>query len=126
MSHHFSHSKIYYDLQKLYKTYWNLHLNFPKTFRYTTGESILKELTEAIKIVVSVNIYSKMKNQVVDKQPHYLLASASAILDTIEALFLLAWEMAFLSHGALSILTELLGNIQRQLVGWRKWFLTHA
>ncbi|NOH36272.1 four helix bundle protein [Vibrio chagasii] len=122
MGQPFKHNRIYYDLQKLYKLYWNQHKHFPRAFRFTTGEQLLKEITSAIRNVVLANLQSK-STTAGREYAAKLLVEVNASLETISALLLLAWEMKFLSHGALAVITECIGNIQRQVVGWRRWFL---
>ena len=122
MGQPFKHNRIYYDLQKLYKLYWNQHKHFPRAFRFTTGEQLLKEITSAIRNVVLANLQSK-STMAGKEYAAKSLMEVNASLETISALLLLAWEMKFLSHGGLAVLTECIGNIQRQVVGWRRWFL---
>lgn len=122
MGQPFKHNRIFYDLQKLYKLYWNQHKHFPRAFRFTTGEQLLKEITSAIRNVVLANLQSK-STTAGREYAAKLLVEVNASLETISALLLLAWEMKFLSHGALAVITECIGNIQRQVVGWRRWFL---
>ncbi|WP_061039996.1 four helix bundle protein [Vibrio coralliirubri] len=122
MAQPFKHHRIYYDLQKLYKLYWNQHKHFPRAFRFTTGEQLLEEITSVIRNVVLANLQSK-STTVGKERAAKLLMEVNASLETISALLLLAWEMTFLSHGGLAVLTECIGHIQRQVVGWRRWFL---
>lgn len=116
----FRHNKIYYDLQKLYKLYWNQHKHLSKAFRFTTGEQILNELTQAIRLSVLANLQGKSRSSHA-KAIEYLF-ELSAILETVESLLILAWELRLLSHGGLALLSEQIGHIQRQVAGWRKWF----
>ncbi len=122
MGQPFKHNRIYYDLQKLYKLYWNQHKHFPRAFRFTTGEQLLKEIMLAIRNVVLANLQNKSTTAGKECAVS-LFMEVNASLETISALLLLAWEMKFLSHGALAVLTECIGHIQRQVVGWRRWFL---
>lgn len=89
-------------------------------FKYTTGEQILNELTRCICFSVQANLYGKSNDSLLRALD--LLLELSALLETIHSLLMLAWELKFLSHGALVSLTELIANISRQVVGWRKWF----
>ncbi|MCC2525797.1 four helix bundle protein [Vibrio coralliilyticus] len=121
MNKPFKQNRIYYDLQKLYKGYWNQHQHLPKTFRFTTGEQILNELTNAIRCAVVANLQDKEsprgKQQAIDS-----LVELNAILETVQCLLLLAWEMKFISHNAMTNFTDAINNLQRQIVGWRRWF----
>ncbi|MDK9773968.1 four helix bundle protein [Vibrio sp. B181a] len=120
MNKMFRHHRIYYDLQKLYKLYWGQHQHLPRAFRFTTGEQILNELTQSIRCSVQANLYGKLKTG--KRKAFEWLFELNANLDVVQSLLMLAWELKFLSHGALVLLTEQLELIQRQVVGWRKWF----
>jgi len=88
-----------------------------------SGDTVAgSEITLAIRNVVLANLQSK-STTVGKERAAKLLMEVNASLETISALLLLAWEMKFLSHGGLAVLTECIGNIQRQVVGWRRWFL---
>ncbi len=116
----FRHHRIYYDLQKLYKLYWGQHQHLPRAFRFTTGEQILSELTQSIRCSVQANLYGKLNSE--KRKAFEWLFELNARLDVVQSLLMLAWELKFLSHGALVLLTEQLELVQRQVVGWRKWF----
>lgn len=120
MNKEFRHNRLYYDLQKLYKLYWNQHQHLPKAFRFTTGEQILNELTKCIRYSVQANLYGKSLEGILRALD--LLLELSALLETVQSLLMLAWELKFLPHGALVALTEQLGHVSRQTTGWRKWF----
>ena len=116
----FRHHCIYYDLQKLYKLYWRQHQHLPRAFRFTTGEQILSELTQSIRCSVQANLYGKVSSE--RRKAFEWLFELNARLDVVQSLLMLAWELKFLSHGALVLLTEQVELVQRQVVGWRKWF----
>ncbi|MCR9656242.1 four helix bundle protein, partial [Vibrio parahaemolyticus] len=89
-------------------------------FRFTTGEQILSELTQSIRCSVQANLYGKVSSE--KRKAFEWLFELNARLDVVQSLLMLAWELKFLSHGALVLLTEQLELVQRQVVGWRKWF----
>ncbi|MEZ9869822.1 hypothetical protein AB4384_23515, partial [Vibrio sp. 10N.261.51.A4] len=61
---------------------------------------MLKEITLAIRNVVLANLQNKSTTAGKECAVS-LLMEVNASLETISALLLLAWEMKFLSHGAL-------------------------
>ncbi|EHJ9985786.1 four helix bundle protein [Vibrio parahaemolyticus] len=124
MNKTFRHHRIYYDLQKLYKLYWRQHQHLPRAFRFTTGDQILNELTQSIRCSVQANLYGKLSAG--KKSAFEWLLELNASLDVVQSLLMLAWELKFLSHGALVLLTEQLESVQRQVAGWRKWFQSQA
>ncbi len=75
-----------------------------------------------IRLSVHANLYGKSEGGL--SRTLDLLLELSALLETIQSLYMLAWELKFLSHGALVILSEQVGHVSRQVTGWRKWFQT--
>ena len=51
MEKDFKHPQIFSDLLMFYKRYYPIHAGLPKPFRFTTGESILTEITQCLKLV---------------------------------------------------------------------------
>ena len=55
MEKDFKHPQIFSDLLMFYKRYYPIHAGLPKPFRFTTGESILTEVTHCLKLVTLTN-----------------------------------------------------------------------
>lgn len=55
MNQVFKHPQIFSDLLMFYKRYYPIHAGLPKPFRFTTGESILNEITACLKLVTLPN-----------------------------------------------------------------------
>ncbi|MFM5429175.1 four helix bundle protein [Aeromonas veronii] len=123
MRSEFKHPKVYADIVALYGLYWPLHQNLPKGVRYTTGEQILTELTMSLRAVVSANQVDK-SCEGARRQAVAHLAEVRSSMDVVLALLTLCWQLKWLSHGALALLTERISQISRQATRWQQWFST--
>lgn len=117
----FKHPKVYADLVALYALYWPIHQGFPKGFRYTSGEQILRELTACIRAVTQANFADKTCGKA-RKLAAQQLQEVRASLEVIRGLCTLAWQLRWLSHGGLALLNDRLDQIGRQTTRWQQWF----
>ncbi|OFC44164.1 four helix bundle protein [Aeromonas hydrophila] len=122
MRSEFKHPKVYADIVALYGLYWPLHQNLPKGVRYTTGEQVLTELTMSLRAVVSANQVDKACEQARHRAVVYL-ADLRASMEIIQALLTLCWQLKWLSHGALALMTARISQISRQATRWQQWFM---
>ncbi|OCG38415.1 four helix bundle protein [Gilliamella sp. Gris1-4] len=121
----FVQPKIFNDLVTLYQCYWQTHCHLPKSFKFTTGEAILTELTEAIRFAVLSNIVDRdniEECQSAVKQLQLIRAS----LDVIKGLLCVGWKMKMISHGAFASFNQSIDNIQKQTTGWQRWFMAQV
>lgn len=101
--------------------YWNIHRHLPKSFRLTTSEDILKEITHCVKCVILAN--NSDKKQIKKReQASDALGLVRMSLMTARGLMTLGWNMKFISHGAFINLTDLLNGIEKQATRWQAWF----
>lgn len=122
MHNEFKHTKVYADIVALYGLYWPLHQHLPKGVRCTTGEQILTELTMCLRAVVKVNQVDKACEQARKHAVGYL-SEVSASMEIIKALLTLCWQLTWLSHGAMALLTARIAQISRQTIRWQQWFM---
>lgn len=118
----FKQPKIYDDLVLLYKTYWNTHKHLPRPFRMTTGEDILKEITQCIKKVILANLVDKNHPEQRVIASTYL-ADTRAGLVVIRGMLTVGWSLKFIAHGLFIKLTQILDPIEKQVTRWCQWFL---
>lgn len=107
----------------LYQCYWQTHCHLPKSFKFTTGEAILTELTSAIRFAVLSNIVERdnlKQCQSAITQLQFIRAS----LDVIKGLLCVGWKMKMISHGAFAKFNQTIDQIQKQTTGWQNWFMT--
>ncbi|HIF5960625.1 TPA: four helix bundle protein [Vibrio parahaemolyticus] len=112
------HIKVYSDLTSLYKLYWQRHQNLPKAFRFSTGEALLNELSNAIRYVLRANEMLRLK-QFRTAQPNIL--QAKECLEIVRGYLIVAWELKFISHAALAQISNKIDTILKQLSGWYRW-----
>ena len=55
----YKHPQIYSDTIRFHKLYWRVHQHLPKSFRATTGEQILQEITTCLGCIAAANFVSK-------------------------------------------------------------------
>lgn len=121
MENAYKHPKIFSDLLLLYKRYYPIHAGLPKPFRFTTGESILAEITACLKCVTVANHCRKQEvaGRAAGSQA---LGELRVSIEVIRSYLLLAWQLKLLSHGGLHELSEGLESISKQAVRWQQWF----
>lgn len=117
----FKYPKIYSDLLKFYEYYWRMHKSLPKTFRFTVGEDILRELTACLRHVVVANEAGK-DSEVERREGAAALKAAKINLEAARAFFLLAWELKLISHQSTASVNGHIDNLARQAEKWRQWF----
>lgn len=121
MEKDFKHPQIFSDLLMFYKRYYPIHAGLPKPFRFTTGESILTEITQCLKLVTLANQCNK--NDVVGRaQGSASLGQLRVSIEVIRSYLLVAWQLKLLSHGGLHELTGVLESVSKQAARWQQWF----
>lgn len=117
----FKYPKIYSDLLKLYEYYWRMHKSLPKTFRFTVGEDILRELSACLRCVVVANEANR-DNETERQEAAAALKTAKTNLETARAFFTLAWELKLISHQSAAEVNARIDTVARQAEKWRQWF----
>ena len=125
MEQAFKHPQIFADLLSLLQIYYPVHNRMPKGFRFTVGEQVLKELGHCMRLVVQANGLDKNRSEDCAKGATVLLQLRSGI-EVVRAYFITAWKLRFLSHGALTDLSQLMEGIARQAARWQQWFAARA
>lgn len=117
----FKHPQLYSDTIGFHKTYWRVHQNFPKAFRLTTGEQILREITSCLGCVAAANFVDKSSE---DGRLHatHQLGLMRERLEVIRAFLVLAWQLKALSHHDMADLNARLDGLGRQATRWQQWF----
>lgn len=59
MDREFKHPQIFSDVPGLCQSYYPLHNNLPKPFRFAVGERILAELAECLRLIVLASAVDK-------------------------------------------------------------------
>ncbi len=121
MEKDFKHPQIFSDLLMFYKRYYPIHAGLPKPFRFTTGESILTEVTHCLKLVTLANQCNK-NDAMGCAQGSELLGQLRASIEVIRSYLLVAWQLKLLSHGGLYQLTDGLESVLKQATRWQQWF----
>ena len=117
----FKYPQIYSDLLKFYEYYWRMHKSLPKTFRFTVGEDILRELSACLRCVVVAN--EAHRDDEAERQTGAAaLKDAKIRLETVRAFFTLAWELKLISHQSAATVNSRIDNLARQAEKWRQWF----
>ena len=117
----FKHPQIFSDLLMFYKRYYPIHAGLPKPFRFTTGESILTEITACLKQVTLANHCRKQEAAGRAKGSH-ALGELRVSIEVIRSYLLVAWQLKLLSHGGLHELTGVLESVSKQAARWQQWF----
>ncbi|MGR1225480.1 hypothetical protein ACUVMQ_21335 [Aeromonas veronii] len=125
MLREFKHPNVYAGIVALYGLYWPLHQDLPKAVRYTTGEQVLTELTMSLCAVVNANQVDKGCEQARQRAVAHL-ADVCASMEVIQALLTLCWQLKWLSHSALALLTARISQIARQTTLWQQWFMAQS
>jgi len=98
-----------------------MHKSLPKTFRFTVGEDILRELSACIRHVVIAN--EAGRDDATERQEGAAaLKTAKTHLETARAFFTLAWELKLISHQSAATVNAQIDNLARQAEKWRQWF----
>lgn len=98
-----------------------MHKSLPKTFRFTVGEDILRELSACLRCVVIAN-ESNRDNEAERQEAASALKSAKTNLETTRAFFTLAWELKLISHQSAAEVNARIDTVARQAEKWRQWF----
>jgi hypothetical protein len=97
----------------------------PKAFRLTTGEQILREITDCLGCVASANFVDNADNDARRKAAGKLIAMRER-LEVIRAFLIPAWELKAISHHTPADLNGRLDELGKQATGWQQWFLNAA
>jgi hypothetical protein len=117
----YKYPQLYHDMISFYNRYWRNHQHLPKSFRITTGDEILRLLTDGLGQVAVANYAGKSLDE--------RLEAASALqklrqsIEKIRALVTLAWNLKFISHQTMHELNEGLNQLGRQAAKWRDWLI---
>lgn len=121
MQQAFKHPQIFADVLALTQMYYPLHQNLPKPFRFAVGECILAEFAQALRLIVLANAVDKNSaGGSLEGALH--VKQVRAGVEVVRGFLLLAWQMKFLSHGALVELSTRLEAVSRQAARWQQWF----
>lgn len=121
MQREFKHPQIFADVLTLTQMYYPLHQNLPKPFRFAVGECILAEFAQALRLIVLANAADK-KTAVGCLEGAGYVKQVRAGVEVVRGFLLLAWQLKFLSHGALVDLSARLEAVSRQATRWQQWF----
>jgi len=113
-------STLYSDLIKLYKAYWQLHGNLPRAFRFTTGEQVLRSLSNCVALCAG-GTYAEKTSPDERARCAGQLRELRAELETVRAVLIVGWELKFVSHNSMAHLNAALDDAGRQAVKWRQW-----
>ena len=113
-------SALYGDLIKLYKAYWRLYGNLPRAFRFTSGEQILRSLSNCVALCAGGN-YAEKNSPDERARCAGQLRELRAELETVRTLLIVGWELKFASHNSMGHLNATLDDAGRQAVKWRQW-----
>lgn len=121
MQREFKHPQIFADVLTLTQMYYPLHQNLPKPFRFAVGECILAEFAQALRLIVLANAADK-KTAAGCQEGAGHVRQVRAGVEVVRGFLLLAWQLKFLSHGALVELSARLEAVSRQAARWQQWF----
>ena len=121
MQQEFKHPQIFADMLSFCQMYYPIHNNFPKPFRFAMGERILVESAECLRAIVLANAVDKKSADGLSKGAAHV-CEVRASVAVIRGFLLLAWQMKFVSHGALAELSGRLEAISKQAARWQQWF----
>lgn len=97
-----------------------MHNTLHKTFRFTTGEQVLRELGDCIGLCAGVTFAAKTVLEQ-RRQCAAHLEELRSRLEVVRAYCTLAWELKSLSHNSMAQLNAQLDVCGRQTVQWRQW-----
>lgn len=117
----FKHPQIYSDTIRFHKLYWQIHQHLPKSFRATTGEQILSEITACLGCIAAANVVNKSDTEARRHAARHLIHMRER-LEVIRAFLILAWELKAVSHHALADLNARLDELGKQATRWQQWF----
>lgn len=122
MQREFKHPQIFADMLLFCQLYYPIHDNLPKAFRYAVGERILAESAECLRAIVLANAVDKKTRDGL-KAGALHVQTVRASVEVLRGFLLLAWQLKFISHGALANLSGRLEAISRQAARWEQWFV---
>jgi hypothetical protein len=121
MEKDFKHPQISSDLLMFYKRYYPIHAGLPKPFRFTTGESILTEITQCLKLFTLADQCNK-NDAIARAKGAESLGQLRVSIEVIRSYLLVAWQLKLLSHGGLHELTGVLESVSKHATRWQQWF----
>ena len=117
----FKHPQLYSDTIRFHKLYWQAHQHLPKSFRATTGEQILLEITTCLGCIAAANFVNKSDTEARCRAARQLIHMRER-LEVIRAFLILAWELKAVSHNSLADLNARLDELGKQATRWQQWF----
>jgi hypothetical protein len=109
------HLPIYLDLYQLNKHLYSVIRGFPKDYKYTLGENILRLNWECIDIVIIANSLSK-------KEKYLKITNLSIVFDCLKTRLRMAQEIGIISHKQyIHIQMNYIKKIGEMIGGWLSW-----
>lgn len=105
---------LYLAVYKLLKYCYLLVKNFPKSYKFTLGQSILDLTWETLDFVI-------LANSLPNKEKPEPILQASIAFDKLKIRLRLAHEIKLINHKKQAFLTEKNEEIGKMLAGWLKW-----
>lgn len=107
-------NSLYLAIFKLIRYLYTLIKNFPKEYKYTLGEDIIKLAWATLDCVASANILPN------NEKKAYIL-KASLTFDKLKFRLRLSHELKLVSNKQEAYLIEQNTQINKMLTGWMKW-----
>ena len=121
MERSYKHPQIFADMLLCCQTYYPMHGNLPKPFRFAVGDRILAEMADCLKAIVLANATDK-STPVGLAEGAAQVRRVRASIEVVRGFLLLAWKLQFISHGGLTTLSTGLESISKQAARWQQWF----
>jgi len=94
----------------------------PGIARFTTGESILTEISQCLKLVTLAANQCNKNDAIARAKGSESLGHLRVSIEVIRSYLLVAWQLKLLSHGGLHELTGVLESVSKQAARWQQWF----
>lgn len=105
---------LYLAVYKLTKYLYLLVKNFPKSYKYTLGQSILDLAWETLDATI-------LANSLPNKQKPEFIRLASTSFDKLKIRLRLAHEIQIISDRKQAFLVEKNEEVGKMLAGWFRW-----
>ena len=103
------------------QTYYPMHGNLPKPFRFAVGDRILAEMADCLKAIVLANATDK-STSIGLAEGAAQVRRVRASIEVVRGFLLLAWKLHFISHGGLTTMSTGLESISKQAARWQQLF----